>query len=128
MPTELFPDNVLRGLDCFNREAFFEAHELLESVWRDADASVKPLYQGLIQLAAACHHLQHKNLKGADSLLSKSLGWLSPYQNTDTGLDLAALLGEMNQLKATVERLRQHSSSSYEMPAFPRINFLQDPD
>ena len=50
--------------DCFNRELFYEAHDVLEDLWLlDRKGADGDYYKGLIQLAGAFVHLQKGRLK-----------------------------------------------------------------
>ena len=72
----------------WNEERFFEAHETLEPRWmRERD----PGLQGLIQLAAALHHLQRGNLRGARTMLGRALPRLLREGNAACELDQALL-------------------------------------
>jgi len=81
-----------RGVDLFNRAAFFEAHEVWEDVWRVAAEPEKKFLQGLIQIAVAFHHHAHGNLAGARSLLERSRKNLAGYPDGFCGVRLAPLL------------------------------------
>jgi len=113
--------NFLLGIDAFNRQEFFVAHDYFEQDWRRESSEIRALYQGLIQLSAACLHLQHANLNGAHNLLRRALVLLAPFLDSDLSIDLLSLLREASQLNATVERLLKHPAIQCEMPAFPRI-------
>lgn len=84
-----------RGVDLFNRGEFFTCHEVLEEVWLEEPESEKPFYQGIIQIAAAFHHFQRGNRTGLDSLLRAGAEKLRRFPPTYHGLDLAALLVEL---------------------------------
>jgi predicted metal-dependent hydrolase len=59
----------LAFFDCFNRQLYFEAHEVLEVIWLGQRKAPKGrFYQGLIQLAGAFVHLQKNRLGPAASL------------------------------------------------------------
>jgi predicted metal-dependent hydrolase len=58
----------------FQRGDYFEAHEVLEDRWR---ATRSPVLQGLIQIAAGCHHLNNGNLHGARTLWTKARAYLA---------------------------------------------------
>ncbi|MDE3178683.1 MAG: DUF309 domain-containing protein [Acidobacteriota bacterium] len=59
------------GIQLFDEQRFFEAHEALESVWLKESAENKTFLHGLIQIAAAFHHYSRSNLRGCRSLLNK---------------------------------------------------------
>jgi len=81
-----------RGIDLFNSAEFFEAHEVLEDVWRAAPEPEREFFQGLIQVAVALHHHSRGNLIGCQSLLARAENNLSKYPSRHAGLDVAALL------------------------------------
>jgi len=60
-------------IDCWNAGRFFEAHEVLEGLWIRTRDEVQ---RGLIQLAAALYHVQRGNLRGARTMLERSLSRL----------------------------------------------------
>jgi predicted metal-dependent hydrolase len=63
------------GLALFNSGRFFDAHEALEDVWREAPchSHLRRHLQGLVQLAVAFHHQSTGNLVGARSVLERAL-------------------------------------------------------
>lgn len=65
--TEL-PPAYLRGLEQFNAGEFFACHETLEELWLQSAGAQRAFLHALIQVAAALHHYQRGNLKGARSL------------------------------------------------------------
>lgn len=57
--------------DCFNRQQFYEAHDVLEELWlEDRHGPDGDFYKGLIQLAGAFVHVQKKRPQPAVSLLN----------------------------------------------------------
>jgi len=58
-------DGILEGVRLFNGRKFFEAHEALEAVWLKAHGHRKTLLHGLIQIAAAFHHHNTRQSRGA---------------------------------------------------------------
>ena len=66
-----------RGRAAFNRGEFFEAHEHWEEAWRGLQGDERVFVQGLIQIAAGLHHLQHERARPAAGLLGKGLEKIS---------------------------------------------------
>jgi uncharacterized protein len=81
-----------RGVELFNGAKFFEAHEILEEVWRAAPQAEKKPLQGLIQIAVAMHHCNRGNRAGARSLLKRAAGNLTGCPKNFAGLQLAGLV------------------------------------
>ncbi len=98
------------GVQLFNREDFFEAHEVWEELWHDTFGLNKDFFQGLIQVTSAMHHLQIGNMRGARILYGSGIELLSPYGSHHLGLDLDALRTNFTQamkglLDVPMERL-----------------------
>lgn len=66
------------AIDLFNRQAFFECHEVLEDLWRPLPPSPhKTFLQGLLQVGVGYHHWQKSNYTGAKNKLTSGLEKLS---------------------------------------------------
>jgi predicted metal-dependent hydrolase len=100
------PDDDLRLFaDCWNSERFFDAHETLEPRWiATRDRGLR----GLIQLAAAFHHLQRGNLVGAKTTLERAISGLSDPRNSACSLDQKELARYAGALLATLETTPTH--------------------
>jgi predicted metal-dependent hydrolase len=79
------------GIALFNRGEFYEAHEVLEDVWRAAPTEEKLFLQGLIQVAVALVHHSRGNLAGAQSLLARGERNLEAYPPSYAGISLPPL-------------------------------------
>jgi uncharacterized protein len=104
------------GFDLFNSGHFFDAHEVLEDVWRalpHACAAKKHL-QGLVQLAVAFHHESRGNLLGARSVLDRALRNL-------TGAEMSFPTLDLSQLRADMGDWQKHLAGAGPRPAPPQI-------
>lgn len=79
-------------LELFNRQEYWDSHEVLEDLWRETEGELRDLYQGLIQVAAALVHWQRGNRHGMDQLEQRATTRLARYRPTALGLDLDGLL------------------------------------
>ena len=62
--------HYLGYFECFNRQLFYEAHDVLEELWlADRKGPNDAFYKGLIQLAGAFVHLQKNRLRPSAALL-----------------------------------------------------------
>lgn len=87
----------LRGLEAFNTEHFYEAHEHWEEVWLETADPDKRFLQGLIQVAAAFHHHSRANLLGTRNLLREGLRKLDDFPGRHGGLEIAELRKEVRE-------------------------------
>jgi predicted metal-dependent hydrolase len=77
----------------FNRQRFFEAHEVLEALWLPQRQGPNgPFYKGLIQLAGAFVHWQKNRPGPAAALLGLARANLRKYPAIHDGLNVAGAL------------------------------------
>jgi predicted metal-dependent hydrolase len=81
----------VEGIDLLNRGEYFEAHEVLEDVWRASVPQWKLYLQALVQVAVSMHHHSKGNLNGARSVLAKCIRNFSQFEEGWQGLDLEDL-------------------------------------
>jgi uncharacterized protein len=105
----------LHGIRLFNRTEFFEAHEVLEDVWRAAPEPEKKFLQGLIQIAVGLHHYGNGNLVGACSLLARAAKNLAKYPENFGGIHLTQLLH-------CVAEWQQALTDNKPTPPFPKLD------
>jgi predicted metal-dependent hydrolase len=104
--------------DCFNRQLFYEAHEVLEELWQaDRHGPNGDFFKGLIQLAGAFVHLQKERLRPAAALFKLARTNLEKYPARHERLEVAAVLRLIERwlvwLKAggfSVNPLREHKA------------------
>ncbi len=71
---------IEKGVTQFNDHDFWHAHESWEEIWLTAEGDRKQFLQGLIQLAAAYHHVKRgTSPRGAVRLFDAALARLQPF-------------------------------------------------
>lgn len=82
----------------FNRRAYFDCHQLLEDIWREADAPDKALYEALIRLSTGLHLWFHRGGgQGAVNLWTQALMRLEDFRPEAQGIDVARLYNEVDR-------------------------------
>ena len=104
------------GIRLFNEGLFWEAHEAWEAIWLVAAPPEKQFVQGLIQVAAAWHHVGRKNRTGATRLASRALARLEPFEQDYWGLDRSAAVEATRRLTAVLEA----EATSLQLETLPR--------
>jgi predicted metal-dependent hydrolase len=96
--------HYLAYFDCFNRQLFYEAHDVLEDLWLARRHQPEDLfYKGLIQLAGAFVHLQKNRLRPAAALFKLTHTNLSKYSPNYYQLDVLAVLAMVESWLAKLE-------------------------
>jgi uncharacterized protein len=112
------------GVEHFNRGRFFEAHEKWEEIWKTATGPEKLFYQGLIQAAAALHHAQRGNLRGAASVYFKAKPKLEQIPEIWKDLQIANL---RSGLAAYLEGLEEVAADPYRaIPTLKRASAARE--
>ena len=75
------------GLTHFNSLEFWEAHESWEELWLVAESDLDQFLQGLIQVAAAYHHLKRGTFPGGVRLFDSGLARLAKFDALACGID-----------------------------------------
>jgi predicted metal-dependent hydrolase len=96
--------HYLGYFDCFNRQLFYEAHDVLEDLWlTDRHGPNGNFYKGLIQLAGAFVHLQKNRPHPAAALFKLALANLEKYPDKHERLDVAAVCGLIRNWLGSLE-------------------------
>ena len=98
-----------RGLALFNSGHFFDAHEALEDVWREAPrhSHRRRHLQGMVQLAVAFHHQSTGNLVGARSVLERALRNVEGAEESFPDVDWKRLRANLKPWREYLEEARR---------------------
>jgi len=100
-PSHLSKDQAVgEVVSLFNGERFWEAHEVLESVWRVSEGDEKKLLQGLILACAAFVHVQKGEEDVALGVAKRALPLLSWKGQHYHGLDIDLFRSEFSKRTA----------------------------
>jgi uncharacterized protein len=89
-----------RGLDLARRGEYFAAHEALEDAWRASDPEEKDFFQGLVHVVVAWYQAGRGNRVGFERQLEKAARRLAPFAPKHRGVDVAALLQQVESARA----------------------------
>ena len=113
-----FKHYFLEGIEHFNSRRFWEAHEAWETLWLEAESDLEQFLQGLIQIAAAYHHIQRGTLRGAPRLFAAGLRRLEPFPMNCCGVD-------RSEVDAAARRhwkwLEETPQSALDAAEYPRL-------
>jgi uncharacterized protein len=106
------------GIELFNEQHFYDAHEIWEDVWRESVGYEKKFLQGLIQAAVALHHHSTGNVVGACSLLERSRKNLAGYPEDFGGIRVTAFV-------VSLAAWRESLLAGRPNPAFPKVHRIE---
>jgi hypothetical protein len=115
-------DRYQKAIDYFNNGYFFEAHDTFEELWMDDRDEARRFYQGLVQLSTGFYHLVMKNLKGAESQLTKGIQKLLDYPSVYRGVRVAEIIRDVELCISQIQRAKDSSSNISEIiKAIPKL-------
>jgi hypothetical protein len=123
-----FHDHLAKGVELFNRQEFYEAHEAWEAGWIDELAEERLLLQGLIQIAAGFYKLQVGSPGGTVKLLDEGMKKCRRFLEAPQGVNLAALLPLVEGWLATARRLVAEKRADYDPGLLPKIEYRRGSD
>lgn len=116
------PALLSRGIELFNHREFFECHEVLELLWRSEPDAIRSLYQGILQVGVAYHHLLRGNWRGAVKLLDRGLARLREFTPECQGVDVDRLIRESERCRAELSRLGTDRLSEFDCGMIPKVH------
>jgi uncharacterized protein len=92
-------DHFERGVELIRAGRYFDAHEELELAWRAAPAAERDFYQGLVHVAVAWYQAGRGRRIGYERQLAKAARRLGPFAPTHRGVDVAAVLTQVEEAR-----------------------------
>jgi hypothetical protein len=92
--------DLSKGLDLARRGEYFAAHEALEDAWRASEPDERDFFQGLVHVVVAWYQAGRGNRTGFERQLEKAARRLGPFAPDHRGVDVAAVLGQVERARA----------------------------
>ncbi len=121
------PPELVEGIAQFNRGEYFEQHETLERLWRAERRDVRRLYQGILQIGVAFHHLRRLNHHGTVYMLTRGSNYLAPFSPRCQRVNVEQLLKDAAAALAEVERLGPDRLGEFDWTLAPTVELLPTP-
>lgn len=118
------PRALVDAIAQFNRGEFFEQHETLELLWRAETRDIRYLYQGILQIGVAFHHLKRLNHHGTVYMLTRGSRYLAAFAPRCRGVDVRALLDDAAAALREVERLGPDRLQDFDWRLVPRVRLV----
>jgi uncharacterized protein len=115
------PDGLRQGIEMYNRGEYYECHEVLEDTWRAEADDVRYLYQGILQIGVAFHHLSNQNWRGAVGLLTGGIEKVSRFEPECMGVDTMSLVQEAQVCLSRLNEIGPDGIDQFDWSLVPRI-------
>ena len=84
--------HLVSFIECFNRQAYYEAHDVLEELWLKTTGERRDFYKGLIQTAVVFLKLQQGKPEPARRLAQRAASHLEKYPRVCERLSVEEVL------------------------------------
>jgi uncharacterized protein len=92
---------IMRARELFNDERYWEAHEVLESVWKNSTGTEKEILNGIILVAAAFVHDEKDEQDICISILHRAKRKLDGTSDSYYGIDMTKIVDELSEINNT---------------------------
>ena len=114
---------ALSGLALFNAGEYFEAHEALESAWRDETGPIRELYKGILQVAVTYLHIQRGNYRGAIKVSARCQPKLETWPDNCRGVEIAQLRRDLAAVLEALQRLDPKNIEHFDQGLFKTVQY-----
>ena len=108
------------SLEHLRERRFWDAHESLEDLWRDAPYPLRLFHYALIKVAVGLLHMERRNPPPAGRQFAQAALYLEPFTPTFAGLDTDAILA---QVQVCHSALAATASLSVDWDSLPEFQF-----
>ena len=98
----------------FNSCDWYACHDGFEALWHETAGPMRPVLQGILQIAVAELHLERGNCRGATILMGEGLGRLKACPPNALEIDLVTLINSSTQRLLALQQ--QRSIEGLELP------------
>ena len=109
-----------KGLNKYKEGDFYLAHELWEDMWHYKQLKDRIFIQGLIQISASFYKIQCGNLRGARSLLEKSMNKFKSYSGVHRKINVDKLKANLSLIQQNYNEIE--STEEFDLAKVPDLN------
>jgi uncharacterized protein len=96
-------EQFARAIEQFQAREFYACHDTLEEIWHEAETEERQFYQGILQIAVGCYHLNNTNQRGALVLLGEGISRLRRYPASYGGINVEYLVATAIELLTALQ-------------------------
>jgi uncharacterized protein len=112
---------AIEGMQLFNEGKFFEAHEELETAWKEETGKVRDLYRGILQISVTYLHITRGNYDGAVKVYGRSLKWLKDWPDVCRGIQVKKFRSAAELVMKELDGLGKENIGGFDTSLFKPI-------
>lgn len=115
------PPALCHGIAQFNAGEYWACHETLEELWVSERRPIRDLYQGILQVGVAFHHLQQRNYAGASKMFRRGLPRLRGLPEVCQGAHVAELVTAARAVHDAAATLGAERIGELDLAILPKV-------
>jgi len=119
------PHNAKKGLQQFNRGAYFRAHDLLELAWMEDQSPGRDLYRAILQVSVAYYQIERGNYNGAVKMFLRVRKWLGPLPGTCRGINIEQLKKDVQVVHAALIELGPEGIENFDLELLQPVEYKE---
>jgi len=119
-------NEIEEGVNLFNEQDFFAAHDFFENLWINADNNDRLFYQGMVQISVGGYHLLNENYRGAHSQFSKGTTKLKNFVPAYKGVELKFFIHKIEKIISKLEFYFLDENVEIKIAEFPKVEKIQN--
>ncbi len=116
---------AIEGLEFFNAGKYFDAHEELETAWKEEPGAVRDLYRGILQIAVTYLHITRGNYDGAVKVYGRSLKWTQGWNAVCRGINVQQLRADAEHVMQEIQRLGKERIREFDLSLLKPVQWNQ---
>lgn len=104
-----------RGIALFNAGQYWEAHEALETAWKEERGPARHLYKGILQAGVMYLQIERGNYLGMAKMYERCKKWLRPWPPLCRGVDVGQLRTDVEAAMAAARQLGPTRLGEFDM-------------
>jgi len=109
------------ALQMWNRQEFFEAHEVMEEIWNEDTSEAASFVQGLLCAAVGFAKLDVDRPAGTQKMMVRANEFLLSYVPRYLGFDVQALIDAFERCRVEAEKVVAHEKPEFNRALIPRL-------
>ncbi|MCS7244842.1 MAG: DUF309 domain-containing protein [candidate division WOR-3 bacterium] len=106
-------ERFIKGLELLRTGDYFEAHEVLEDLWREmpVENKYRNFIKGIIQICAGYYkHIEQRNPNGARNIFINAKNYLSKYLEENQVIDVKKVIANIEKIIGMIDKNEDISS------------------
>jgi len=119
------PHHAKKGLQQFNRGAYFEAHDSFELAWMADQSPGRDLYRAILQVAVAYYQIERGNYNGAAKMFLRMRKWIGPLPDTCRGINIEQLRKDVQVVHESLIELGPEGIDNFDLDLLQPVEYKQ---